>query len=70
MSKVFPFENFVCDLFSVTVVDQVVLAPVSCPTKVYCTAVLVLRNGKFSRLREGMTHSFTSLKFRPLGNCY
>ena len=38
----------------VTAVDQIVLDPVSCLTKMHYAAIFALRNGKFSRL--GMTH--------------
>ena len=60
VAEVLPCENEIhikrvghsvfCDLLSGTVVDQMVLDPVSCPEEIQCTADFALRNGKFSRL--------------------
>ena len=50
--------------FLVTVVDQMVLGPVSCPAEVLYAADFALRNGKFSRLQEGDSLSYP-LKFHP-----
>ena len=63
VSEAFPAIIF-CDLFSLaTLVDQMVLGPVSCPAKIHCTAVFALRNGRFSRL--GVTHLHTPIHFAP-----
>jgi len=63
VSEAFPAIIF-CDLFSLaTLVDQMVLGPVSCPAKIHCTAVFALRNGKFSRL--GATRPTPLLSFIP-----
>ena len=55
-----------CDVlfFSVTVVDQMVLGPVSCPAKIHHAAIFALRNGKLSRM--GLAHpTIPPLTFVP-----
>ena len=57
----FPCENFL-QPFLVTAVDQMVLGQESCPTKVHCTAVFALEDGRFSCLGGESPHN-TPLSF-------
>ena len=63
MSDAFLAKILSVTFFLLIVVDQKVLVPVGCPTKVHSTAAFALRNGKFSSL--GWLNFHTPLKFRP-----
>ena len=61
-SEVSSTKNFCFCL--VTVVDQIVLGPVSWPGKLHFATVFDLQNGKFSQ----MTHPRTPSRFVPVGS--
>ena len=48
--------------FSVTLVDEMALNPVSCPAKVYFTAVSALRNDKFPGLGVSLAPDFSNME--------
>jgi len=62
-----PTKIFFDLVFLVTVVDQMVLGPLTYPAKIHCTAVFALWNGKFLRLGGVGSSSppVPTVKFRP-----
>ena len=63
MSEACPVKILFVSFFPLlTVVDQMVLHPVSCTEKIHFTAVYALQNDKFTSLRGGLS-PHTSLSF-------
>ena len=60
---VYPAKILSVILVLVTVIEQMVLGPVSCPEKVRCSAVFAMRNCQLSRRGGEMTHPHTLLPF-------